>query len=226
MWKVTGYTKTGERNRKSGLKCQDCVCYMENEEEGIHVITLADGTGVDDLARTGAEHSAQTLAKLLSDPGNFEEFYNMEKKLVQYNVITTIQGELYDLCEKYDVGLEKLHSTLLGLAVDEKNERFLMIHLGDGCVGMRKNEKFLVMSFPENGRSRSETYLTSQHKVGKHVRVVRNQIRDIQEFILMSDGWNEKISGRSHMIQNEMFQNAEVSLYTDDVSFIALKHEE
>lgn len=69
MWKVTGYTKTGERNRKSGLKCQDCACYMENEEEGIYVIT-------------------------------------------------TIQGELYDLCEKYNVGLEKLHSTLMGLAVD------------------------------------------------------------------------------------------------------------
>ena len=69
MWKATGYTKTGERNRKSGLKCQDCACYMENEEEGIYVIT-------------------------------------------------TIQGELYDLCEKYNVGLEKLHSTLMGLAVD------------------------------------------------------------------------------------------------------------
>lgn len=43
MWKVTGYTKTGERNRKSGFKCQDCVCYMENEEEGIHVITTIQG---------------------------------------------------------------------------------------------------------------------------------------------------------------------------------------
>ena len=88
---------------------------------------------------------------------------------------------------------------------------------------MRKNEKFLIMSFPENGRSRSQTYLTSQHKVGKHVRVVRNQIRDIREFVLMSDGWNEKISGHSHLIQSEIFQNAEENLYTDDVSFIALK---
>ena len=226
MWKVTSYTKTGERNRKSGLMCQDCVCCAENRKSGIYVITLADGTGIDDLARIGAEHSAKILAELLSDEKNFHEFYEMDKALVQYNVITTIQSGLYDLCEKYDTNLEKLHSTLLGIAVDEKTDRFLVIHLGDGCVGMRKKEKFMVMSFPENGRTRNQTYLTSQHKIGKHVRVIRNHIKGIQEFILLSDGWNEKVTGKSHLIQAEMLHNAEENRYTDDVSFIALKYEE
>lgn len=226
MWKMTAYTKTGERNRKNGLLCQDCVCDMKNREEGISVITLADGTGTDDLARIGAERSAKTLAEILSSSGNFQQFFEMDKELVQYNVITTIQSSLYDLCEEYDVGLERLHSTLMGIAVDEKNGRFIVIHLGDGCVGMRNKEKFMVMSFPENGCNRSETYLTSQHKVGKHVRVIRNQIKDIREFILLSDGWNEKVSASSHLIQTEMLRNAEKNLYADDVSFIALKCQE
>ena len=42
----------------------------------------------------------------------------MENEEDGNHVITTIQGELYDLCEKYNVGLEQLHSTLMGLAVD------------------------------------------------------------------------------------------------------------
>ena len=47
MWEVSNYTKTGERNRMEGLKCQDYVYYMERGD--IQIITLADGTGKNPL---------------------------------------------------------------------------------------------------------------------------------------------------------------------------------
>lgn len=221
MWKVFKCSKVGTRNKENGLKCQDYVHYLEKEP--IQVIALADGTGEDNFAGIGAEHSCKTLAKLLAE--HFEDLYNMEKSLVQFNVITNVQTELYELCSKYGVDIENLHSTLLGLVIDNEKEQFMAIHLGDGSIGIKKNEKIITMSYPENGVNKSETYLTSNHKVGKHVRIYRGDIKEIKEFILVSDGWNEKLGGKNQFIQEELLEKAEDSIYVDDVSFIALRRE-
>ncbi|WP_448774127.1 protein phosphatase 2C domain-containing protein [Blautia sp.] len=219
MWEVSNYTKTGERNRMEGLKCQDYVYYMERGD--IQIITLADGTGTDDMASIGAENACKSLAELLAE--KFEELYEMDKQLVRYNVITNVQNKLYTIAESYNVGIEKLHSTLLGIAIDNKTNRFLAVHLGDGNIGVRKKEKIAIMSYPENGLNRYQTYLTSQSDLGEHVRIIRNGVNGIKEFILMSDGWCEKMTDPSQVIPEEIFQKTDICTYKDDVSFIALK---
>lgn len=219
MWNILKFSKTGTRNEKSGLKCQDYIYDLANGP--IQAITLADGTGEDNFARMGAKHSSRILAELLTE--HFEELYDMEKALVQFHIITNVQTELYGLCEEYGLDLKDLHSTLIGIAVDHEGERFLAVHLGDGSIGVRRKEKAMVMSYPENGRDRSRTYLTSEHRVGKHIRIYRGRLGDIQEFMLVSDGWNEKLPGQSPLIGQEQIEKAERTDYTDDISFIALK---
>ena len=222
MWNVLKYSKTGERNRDSGLLCQDYIYYMEHDS--IQAITLADGTGGDDFARMGAEHSCKILAQLMVE--YFEDLYNMDNSLIQFHIITNVQTELYRLCEQYGVGLKNLHSTLLGVTIDHKRNLFIAAHLGDGSIGVRKNKKIMTMSYPENGVNKFQTYLTSEHKVGKKIKIVKGDIKDIKEFILVSDGWNEKTMDRNQFVQEELFIKADESTYIDDVSFIALRQEQ
>ena len=142
--------------------------------------------------------------------------------MVQFNVITNIQTELYKLCDKYRVKISGLHSTLLGLAIDNDTDRFLAIHLGDGKIDVKSEGKIRTMSYPENGVNKSYTFLTTAHKVGSHLRVFRGELKDITEFILMSDGWNEKMKEDNQFFPKDIISLAEEGRYLDDVSLIAL----
>ena len=218
MWNVVKYSKEGKRNQEQGLLCQDSVYYYKNE--AVQSITLADGSGETDYARIGSEHTCKVLGMLLT--GCFNELYVMDKSLVRFNVITNVQTELYNLCEKYGVKISDLHSTFLGLAIDNDTDRFIAIHLGDGQINIKSEGKIRTMSYPENGVNKSYTFLTSAHKVGSHIRVFRGELKDITEFVLMSDGWNEKMKGEKHFIAKDIISLAEERQYTDDVSLIAL----
>lgn len=218
MWNVVKYSKEGKRNQEQGLLCQDSVYYYKNE--AVQSITLADGSGETDYARIGSEHTCKVLGMLLT--GCFNELYVMDKSLVRFNVITNVQTELYNLCEKYGVKISDLHSTFLGLAIDNDTDRFIAIHLGDGQINIKSEGKIRTMSYPENGVNKSYTFLTSAHKVGSHIRVFRGELKDITEFVLMSDGWNEKMKGENQFFSKDIISLAEERQYTDDVSLIAL----
>ena len=218
MWNVVKYSKEGKRNQEQGLLCQDSVYYYKNE--AVQSITLADGSGETDYARIGSEHTCKVLGMLLAEC--FNELYVMDKSLVRFNVITNVQTELYNLCEKYGVKISDLHSTFLGLAIDNDTDRFVAIHLGDGQINIKSEGKIRTMSYPENGVNKSYTFLTSVHKVGSHIRVFRGELKDITEFVLMSDGWNEKKKGRNQVFSKDIFSLAEERQYIDDVSLIAL----
>lgn len=218
MWNVVKYSKEGKRNQEQGLLCQDSVYYYKNE--AVQSITLADGSGETDYARIGSEHTCKVLGMLLTEC--FNELYVMDKSLVRFNVITNVQTELYNLCEKYGVKISDLHSTFLGLAIDNDTDRFVAIHLGDGQINIKSEGKIRTMSYPENGVNKSYTFLTSDHKVGSHIRVFRGELKDITEFVLMSDGWNEKMKGENQFFSKDIISLAEERQYTDDVSLIAL----
>ena len=57
------------------------------------------------------------------------------------------------------------------------------------------------------------------------MKIIKGEIKNIREFILASDGWNEKIGGKNQFIQEQLFENVEESNYVDDVSFIVLRCE-
>ena len=207
MWCVSGMTETGMRNRRACLGCQDAICYEECKS--VKAIALADGTGDTDYAGKGAYYSARVLARLLAE--NFEELHGMEDRQVQFNVITNVRTELYKICDEYGVSMSQIHSTLVGVAIDESTGEYIAVHLGDGRIDVRdadgESEEYTI-SWPENGRSGNTTYLTSMKGAGKHVRITRGTVGDIGEFRLLSDGWEEAESeGEDHI---------------DDKSFIAL----
>lgn len=219
MWKALQYTKTGIRNEKCGLPCQDYVCSVEKGE--LRAVALADGEGETELAHLGAEYACKTLTALLTEC--FEELWEMEDGLIQFHVITNVQSKLYELCSLHGVGLEAVHSTLLGVAADR--ERFLCVHLGDGQIGVQKSARRVMLSYPENGVNRFKTYLTSGHGNGRHIRVCRGSVEAIEKFILTSDGWRECLKQRELFSEKELLEQARTCRFLDDVSFIVLYRE-
>lgn len=220
MWQVSRYCKTGERNRKKGLRCQDSVSYFGSGR--CQVISLADGAGGDDYASIGAARASEVFTRLLAE--NFDELYHMDDGMIQFHVITNIKTELYELCEKYNIQPERLQSTLLGTAIDLKEGRFLAVHLGDGAINLYKNGIIQTLSYPENGVNKSYTRLTSGRKDRNAVRIYRGTVEDVEGFLLVSDGWGKNIpfSGLKDFKNDETADRIQERAYDDDVSYIAL----
>lgn len=223
MWNIVEYANAGRRNLDRGLKCQD---YTHYEEFGtVQVITLADGTGKDDFARLGAGKSCEVLGKLLSE--NYEQIYNMENEHIRFNIAVNLKTELDLLCDQHNVQIEQLQSTLLGLAIDHTSGTFIAVHLGDGQIEIGRKGMRRIISYPENGNSKGQTWLTSMRKIGDHLRIIKGDIRDIEEFILSSDGWPDQESKTRHEEKTDAAVSGEHSAentqeYVDDVSFISL----
>lgn len=222
MWSKVEFARVGTSNREKGLECQDYIHYEENGS--VQVITLADGNGENDYARMGAGKSCRVLAELLAE--NYEQLYNMDKPRIQFNVAANLKTELYLLCDLYGIRIEQLQSTLLGLAIDHKSGTYLTVHLGDGRIGVEKDGVHRTLSFPENGRNRRQTFLTSMRKMGSHIRIQKGNIDDIREFALMSDGWQytdyEKISSDLSRQREKQISPVSCIHYADDVSYISL----
>lgn len=221
MWSIAKFSKAGRRNSERGLLCQDCI--YSAEKDSIQVITLADGSGEDDYARMGAEKSCQVLAQLLLE--QYMPLYNMEEKQLRFNVAANIKTELFSTCDRHGIEIEQLQSTILGLAVDHSTGTFMAVHLGDGRIEIGRDGRRQTISFPENGVNKGKTFLTSMGKMGKHVRVVRGDLKDIQEFTLSSDGWTENKGTPGHLCPfvSAGASGAEADReYTDDVSYISL----
>ena len=85
--------------------------------------------------------------------------------------------------------------------------------------------KIKVTSFKNSLFKEGKTFLTSAHKIGNHIQVYKDEIKDIREFILISDGWDEKISKNGRFFPKEILTAARESVYKDDVSLIALARE-
>lgn len=224
MKKIYQYIRKGKVHEQKNMACQDVVCSME--KDSIQVITLADGAGDTDYGRMGAEVTAKTLADFLTNC--FDELYESEKKDVQYNIIIKIRKELYKKCDRYRIDLEDLKSTAIGVAVDTKDNRVLMVHLGDGYIIMKSADEYHIVSYPNNSGNRCQTCLTSTIPVCDDIKVYCGKIKNIQQVFLMSDGWCEFIN-KDEDILKILLSNTRLEFDQkgqDDLSFICLNMEE
>lgn len=185
-WDIREYRRIGSRNMIAGLRCQDEV--LSYQDDKICVISLADGSGNSDLASEGAAiacHSAVTLLR-----SNFDDLFELSQEQCRFQVITTVQREIYLACEKSGNNPDAYKSTLLSFAIDLRSNHFLAFHLGDGMIRMStESQGTFILSQPENGISKNMTFLTNHSPIGKHMRIYRGSACGIKEIFLTSDGW-------------------------------------
>ncbi len=223
MMQMLHAEQRGSQNAQKGLLCQDRTSYCQKGR--YHAIALSDGSGRDNYAAMGAYHAAETAAGLLAD--SFELLYQMEEKKLQYNVIVNIRNSLYELCSRHGLPeISRLRSTVLAAVVDERTNRYLAVHLGDGYIGAVADGRKLLLSRPENGVNPAYTYQTSMIPVREAIHIRRGIFDQLDEICLLSDGWRRRGDQHKDVLKRYLKQGLiwkELDQGDDDVSFICLR---
>lgn len=183
MWNLLDSTIQGRSHVKQGTPCQDKT-YCQSYDD-TYVITLADGAGSARLSHYGAECVTKCIADELGS--HFESYWDeTEARIAKERLFHEISESLQQIAEQQDCQLKDLASTLLAVAV--KDERYIILHLGDGVIGYCKEGVLKVASAPNNGEFANTTVFTTSSDACSQMKVFRGPLNGINGFVLMSDG--------------------------------------
>lgn len=183
MWKMINYESCGQSHIKQNVPCQDKT-YVSCENN-VQTIALADGAGSARYSHFGAETTVKAISKYIAH--NFEKLINKENGLdVKEIIISVIVNSLKEKAVNLNCDLKDLASTLLFVAV--KDDKFMIVHLGDGVVGYIKDDDLKVASTPENGEYANATYFTTSYRAISKIKLFKGKLNNISGFVLLSDG--------------------------------------
>jgi len=94
--------------------------------------------------------------------------------------------------------LSDLASTLLFVAV--KDGVYLAGHLGDGVIGVLREDRVDVLSTPKRGEFANTTYFVTQADSDIRLRLYTGPTDEADGFILMSDGAAESLFDRARKV--------------------------
>lgn len=221
MWRIQHDKKRGNRNAAKHLQCQDQTA--SSCEGRYAAIALADGSGNNDYAAKGAGKIVEKISKFIVS--HFDELYEMDETQIKFNIIINIKKELYRLCEKYQISLKQLQSTVLAAAMDQRTGKYILCHLGDGVIGGKNGEGYVVLSYPENGVNHRYTRTICSEDVMDVMRIQRGQNAELTQICLLSDGWREVQAQPEKMVKESMLfyrENMKNIENIDDISCIIL----
>lgn len=183
MWKVVQCAVQGRGHIKENIPCQDKIHYYTDENTTI--TALADGAGSAKLSHIGAEQITHFICDDLLM--NFENYYdNDDGVAVKSELDHKIKAFISNLAHKAECEERDLASTLLVVAV--KDNRYILMHIGDGVIGYSKNGELKIASHPENGEFVNTTVFTTSSEAIMTMRIIKGKLGTIDSFILMSDG--------------------------------------
>ena len=188
LWKSVCCAVQGRGHKKKDIPCQDMV--MRREENGVHVIALADGAGSAKFSHYGAECVVNRMSAFVVDRF-FDLIAEEDGRKVKKEILSVILRALENEAELHECKLNDLASTLLVAAVSD--EKFFIVHLGDGVIGYLNDEGLKTASIPENGEFSNETVFVTSADAAKHMRIYKGLIKSISGFILMSDGTEQSL---------------------------------
>lgn len=180
--KAAAAAVVGVHHQMVGIPCQD---YAVAAHRGpISIAIVSDGAG--SCARSGEASKAVAEWASAYVPIHFEMLFEMTKErtaalhLVRRSAFYLRQAGLVP---------EESYCTLLFVAVHEDG-RWICGHVGDGAIIRRDAEGDRIMSYPENGEYRYETFFINEleSRAAQHLRMSCGELRSETSFLLTSDG--------------------------------------
>lgn len=148
-------------------------------------IALADGAGSCTLSQEGAETAVKTVCETLCS--RFEELYAAPgPQAVRSALLGAVREAVSARAKELGTEAKQLSCTLLAVAV--KDERFLLLHVGDGVIGCRKNGVLRTLSAPTNGEFSNTTVFVTSNAALTGAAVRKGKLNGAEGFVLMSDG--------------------------------------
>jgi len=177
-------SETGDSHKNEGVENQDAFFCDYNEH--VCCLCIADGAGSKKHSLLGAEWLVRDIGTFLMQ--NFRKLLDSDVPVcdVKGQINVTIKNSLNKTSEIQNINFEELSSTLMFILTDGKD--YLLGHLGDGVILAQRSETVNVLSFPHNGRTYNETYLTTMPNAGEYLRMERNHCESISSFWIMTDG--------------------------------------
>lgn len=182
----------GRGHARDGLPCQDKTYAFS--EGGAICVALADGAGSARYSHFGADAVVHYVAKRVCT--DFEAFYAAETpSLIRSELLKGIETSLKTKAEELKCATKELASTLLFAA--QKDGRFLIGQLGDGCIAFLREGECRLVTKPEKGEFANMTFFTTSSNAEKHFKLFRGELNSIEGFFLMSDGAAESLYQRN-----------------------------
>lgn len=184
MWRFFQCAVAGRGHERRGIPCQDKTYRFQYN--GVNTVALADGAGSAKLSHLGASRISEFTCKEMAE--HFDCYYaNENGEAVKKYLISLFLDELGNLAEIKDCSIDDLASTILFVA--EKNEKFIIGHIGDGVIGYTKNNELKIASYPHNGEFTNTTMFVTSDGVEKTFRLLKGSTHNgIDGFVLFSDG--------------------------------------
>lgn len=184
-WKMQWAFKTGHRNNCRKMLCQDRMSYKE--AGSLQVIAQADGNSRDNICVVGLEKILDSLCCFILD--YYDEIIGkMEQKRdedVKEMIMNNIEMEIDSLLQNYPAAKRDFASTISAVCIDTKMKYFFAMHLGDGIIICKKDEKYYILS---NNIIQPKVYLTTSPEARKQMKVFYDNLDSITDFILMTKG--------------------------------------
>lgn len=166
-------------------ECQDEVLYEKHNKYSI--IGVSDGAGSKAKSQYGAK------AVLLAVRDYFEEYLiennlsklseNMKQDLLD-NMLNSIKTEAL----KDDDEPSEFACTLIFIVMDTDGN-YVMGHIGDGGVVMLDSDKARILSYPENGEYKNQTYFITDEDAYDHLFIEHGKIEgEVNAFLICTDG--------------------------------------
>jgi serine/threonine protein phosphatase PrpC len=186
--KIASATQQGTSHMANGNKpCQDIVL-VDNLNDTVF-LGLADGAG----SKKNSQHAAKVIldALFIELTGNL--YYYLKSKNMQKELTKFIEDILYIEVKGNKLDFEEMASTLLLVIVYK--DKYLLLHIGDGLiVSIDEEDKFRILSLPENGTYENETYFINTVEYKERLRISQGDRKDIANGLLLcSDGIEDLI---------------------------------
>lgn len=166
--------------------CEDRTYGLK--KNGVSVIALADGAGSEKYvyAADGAETITKAICSYMSNC--FDELYNEQSEMcLKHKIISYCHSQLKRKAAELEINdIVKLSSTMLCVAV--KNNKVLILHIGDGVIGKLTPDGTQLVSKPKNGEFASETYFVTNANSEKHLSIKKEHLNSTLAYFMMSDG--------------------------------------
>lgn len=184
MWKCSYAAVPGHsHNRNNYESCQDVVLGLSNDT--FACICLSDGAGSAKYAKEGASTIVESSINLFKS--QFELLYESDAETCARTIINNCIDNIEKKFKSTDnFSIHDYSGTLLVVAILES--KCICVHVGDGIIGVQKENSFEILSYPWNGEYKNETVFVTSKKSIKEIDIKKFVLTNETGFFIMSDG--------------------------------------
>lgn len=188
MWKLSSCEVQGRGHIKNQIPCQDKT--KVSFANGTYIISLADGAGSAKLSHYGALCVVNSITDMFTD--HFDELYEeVDGRQVKVTIMEHLLANINEKANELECTIKDLASTLLVVAV--KDEKFIIVHIGDGVIGYLDDTGLKVASAPSNGEHANETYFVTSRDAITSMKLFKGECKNKSGFVIMSDGTEQSL---------------------------------